>query len=100
MDARTDEARSEEQALAATIVVAPPRASVTNTAPSAPAVEVVQGSGPHLSAETQSLLRSRLCAAAVILVLASALFYARNVLGQFVGWAQFPVSDPVMIFLA
>src|SRR4051794_19311368 len=61
MDARTDEVRSGEQALAPTIVVTTRRdSSGSGTAsPAAPAVEVVEGSGPHLSAQTQSLLRTR-----------------------------------------
>jgi serine/threonine-protein kinase len=46
---------------------------------------IVDGGGPHLTAETQGLLRSRLRAAAFILLVGFAVFLVRHVVGLFAG---------------
>jgi hypothetical protein len=43
--------------------------------------EVVAGSGPHLTLETQALLRARLRAAALILLIGFGAFLIRHVVG-------------------
>src|SRR5206468_8594601 len=45
----------------------------------------VNGSGPHLTKETQSLLRLRLRAAALILLIGFAVFLVRHVVGVIAG---------------
>ncbi len=51
-----------------------PPASTSRTA----GVHLVEGTRPHLSAETQSLLRERLRAAALLFLIGSTLFFVRN----------------------
>jgi len=53
--------------------------------------EVVAGSGPHLTMETQALLRSRLRAAALILLIGFGLFMIRHVVGALAGEPFSPV---------
>jgi eukaryotic-like serine/threonine-protein kinase len=50
-----------------------------------PQREIVQGSGPHLTTETQSLLRLRLRAAAFILLIGFSVFLVRHVVGVILG---------------
>ena len=50
-----------------------------------PKREVVAGSGPHLTKETQGLLQSRLRAAAVVLLIGFGVFLVRHVAGWFTG---------------
>jgi len=53
--------------------------------------EVVAGSGPHHTAETQALLRSRLRAAALILLIGFSVFLLRHVVGILLGEPLYPV---------
>jgi serine/threonine-protein kinase len=50
-----------------------------------PQRKIVQGSGPHLTTETQSLLRLRLRAAALILLVGFGVFLVRHVVGVITG---------------
>ncbi|HEV3079550.1 MAG TPA: serine/threonine-protein kinase [Gemmataceae bacterium] len=50
-----------------------------------PQREFIQGSGPHLTTETQSLLRLRLRAAAFILLVGFGIFLVRHVVGVIMG---------------
>jgi len=50
-----------------------------------PQREFIQGSGPHLTTETQSLLRLRLRAAAFILLIGFSVFLVRHVVGVITG---------------
>src|SRR6516225_11907220 len=50
-----------------------------------PKWEVVEGSGPHLTKETQALLRLRLRAAALILLVGFGVFLIRHVVGVLTG---------------
>src|SRR5262245_18557913 len=50
-----------------------------------PQREIVSGSGPHLTEETQVLLRSRLRAAAFILLVGFSVFLVRHVVGAISG---------------
>src|SRR6516225_195536 len=50
-----------------------------------PKWEVVEGSGPHLTKETQALLRLRLRAAAFILLVGFGVFLVRHVVGVLTG---------------
>jgi serine/threonine-protein kinase len=56
-----------------------------------PRREVVAGSGPHLSQETQALLRLRLRAAALILLIGFGVFLIRHVVGALTGEPLSPV---------
>src|SRR6516164_1411588 len=56
-----------------------------------PRPAVVAGSGPHLTEETQALLRSRLRAAALILLVGFAVFLVRHVVGVTLGEPLHPV---------
>src|SRR5262249_16362354 len=58
-----------------------------------PKREIVAGSGPHLTKETQALLRSRLRAAALILLIGFSIFLVRHVVGVL---ANEPLS-PVLL---
>src|SRR5262245_48451238 len=49
--------------------------------PATPRREIIVGSGPHLTTEIQSLLRLRLRAAAVVLLIGFAAFLVRHVVG-------------------
>jgi eukaryotic-like serine/threonine-protein kinase len=60
-----------------------------------PRREVVAGSGPHLTKETQALLRLRLRAAAFILLIGFGAFLIRHVVGLFAGE---PVSPVLLVF--
>src|SRR6516165_4141904 len=53
--------------------------------------EVVAGGGPHLTLETQALLRSRLRAAALILLIGFGAFLIRHVVGALAGVPFSPV---------
>ncbi len=53
--------------------------------------EIVAGSGPHLTTETQALLRSRLRAAALILLIGFGVFLIRHVVGMLAGEPFFAV---------
>ncbi len=53
--------------------------------------DVVAGSGPHLTKETQVLLRSRLRAAAVVLLIGFGVFLVRHVVGVMTGEALSPL---------
>jgi serine/threonine-protein kinase len=55
-----------------------------------PRREIVAGSGPHLTMETQALLRWRLRAAALLLLVGFAVFLVRHVVGVFTGEPLFP----------
>jgi serine/threonine-protein kinase len=63
--------------------------------------EVVAGSGPHLTIETQALLRSRLRAAALILLIGFGAFLIRHVVGVLAGEALSVVllGFPVLVVL-
>src|SRR5262245_29732112 len=50
-----------------------------------PKWEIVDASGPHLTKETQALLRLRLRAAAFILLIGFGVFLVRHVIGVFAG---------------
>ena len=50
-----------------------------------PVPAIVAGSGPHLTAETQVLLRARLRAAAFILLVGFGVFLVRHVVGVILG---------------
>jgi serine/threonine-protein kinase len=56
-----------------------------------PKREVVAGSGPHLTKETQALLRLRLRAAALILLIGFGVFLVRHVIGVLTGEPLSPV---------
>src|SRR6516162_37049 len=56
-----------------------------------PRPALAAGSGPHLTEETQALLRSRLRAAALILLVGFAVFLVRNVVGVILGEPLHPV---------
>src|SRR6516165_2931145 len=56
-----------------------------------PLQAIVSGSGPHLTAETQMLLLSRLRAAALILLVGFAVFLVRHVVGVILGEPLHPV---------
>src|SRR5262245_33717021 len=56
-----------------------------------PRMEIVEGSGPHLTAETQVLLRLRLKAAAIILLIGFAAFLVRHVIGFLTGEPLHPL---------
>jgi serine/threonine-protein kinase len=56
-----------------------------------PKRKVVAGSGPHLTKETQALLRSRLRAAAFILLIGFGVFLIRHVVGVLTGEPLSPV---------
>src|SRR5262245_54642516 len=56
-----------------------------------PRMEIVEGSGPHLTAETQVLLRLRLKAAAIILLIGFAAFLVRHVIGVLTGEPLHPL---------
>jgi serine/threonine-protein kinase len=56
-----------------------------------PKREAVAGSGPHLTKETQALLRSRLRAAALILLIGFGIFLIRHVVGVLTGEPLSPV---------
>src|ERR1700730_12819799 len=60
-----------------------------------PKREVVAGSGPHLTKETQTLLRFRLRAAAFILLIGFAAFLVRHVAGVLAGE---PLSTVLLVF--
>jgi serine/threonine-protein kinase len=60
-----------------------------------PRQEIVAGSGPHLTNETQVLLRSRLRAAAFILLLGFSVFLIRHVIGVLSG----EPLDPALLAL-
>ena len=65
--------------LAETIILPSPVAENTRTAGTSQAkAEVVAGSRPHIESETQSLLRVRLQAAAIVLSVAVGLFFVRG----------------------
>jgi serine/threonine-protein kinase len=53
--------------------------------------EIVAGSGPHLTGETQALLRLRLRAAALMLLVGFGLFLIRHAAGVLAGEPLFPV---------
>jgi len=55
-----------------------------------PERQVVAGSGPHLTKETQALLRLRLPAAALILLIGFTVFLIRHVVGVLTGEPLFP----------
>src|SRR5262245_17747650 len=50
-----------------------------------PKPEIIAGSGPHLTKETQALLRLRLRAAAFILLIGFGVFLIRHVVGVLTG---------------
>src|SRR5262245_45991075 len=52
---------------------------------------IVSGSGPHLTEETQVLLRLRLRAAAFILLVGFSVFLVRHVAGVILGEPLYPV---------
>src|SRR6516162_73057 len=52
---------------------------------SSPKREIVAGSGPHLTTETQALLRRRLRAASLILLVGFSLFLVRHIVGLLTG---------------
>jgi len=56
-----------------------------------PKREIVAGSGPHLTNETQALLRSRLHSAALMLLVGFGIFLIRHLVGVFTGEPLFPV---------
>jgi eukaryotic-like serine/threonine-protein kinase len=56
-----------------------------------PKLETVTGSGPHLTKETQALLRLRLRAAALILLIGFGVFLIRHVAGVLAGEPLYPV---------
>src|SRR6516164_2441198 len=56
-----------------------------------PRREIVAGSGPHLTKETQTLLRLRLRAAALILLVGFGVFLVRHVVGVLTGEPLSPV---------
>jgi serine/threonine-protein kinase len=58
-----------------------------------PLPAIVAGSGPHLTAETQVLLRSRLRAAALILLVGFGVFLVRHIVGVILG----EPLDPVLL---
>ena len=58
-----------------------------------PRREIVHGSGPHLTGETQTLLRYRLRAAALILLVGFGVFLVRHVVGVLAG----EPLDPVLL---
>jgi serine/threonine-protein kinase len=69
-------------------VSAPARSEGSERASAAvcsPKREIVAGSGPHLTKETQALLRSRLRAAAFILLIGFGVFLVRHVVGVLTG---------------
>ncbi|MSR60750.1 MAG: serine/threonine protein kinase [Planctomycetaceae bacterium] len=74
-----------------TIIVAQPLADVSRTGPPRGNVELVAGSGPRLESETQSLLRVRLRAAALVLVAGVVTFFVRDL---------FVADAPVFVFRA
>ena len=53
--------------------------------------ELVDGSGPHLTKETQALLRTRLRAAAFVLLIGFGVFLVRHVVGVLTGEPLSPV---------
>jgi serine/threonine-protein kinase len=61
--------------------------------------EVVAGSGPHLTVETQALLRSRLRAAALILLIGFGVFLIRHIAGAFAGEELSPVLLSVHVLV-
>ncbi|HEV3255339.1 MAG TPA: serine/threonine-protein kinase [Gemmataceae bacterium] len=60
---------------------------------SCPRREIVDGSGPHLTKETQPLLRMRLRAAAFILLIGFSVFLVRHVVGALTG----ELLDPLLL---
>jgi serine/threonine-protein kinase len=77
MKPRGDAAPTDSNAFAPTIDLTPSRSLGD---PGEPVVPIVQGSGPHLSSETRSLLQARLRAAVLVLLLAAILFMVRSIL--------------------
>jgi serine/threonine-protein kinase len=86
--------RRFEESLPGTLDVATIAQPVANAGERAkvccPKREVVAGSGPHLTKETQALLRLRLRAAALILLVGFGAFLIRHVVGVLTGEALFP----------
>src|ERR1700730_16604428 len=64
-----------------------------------PKREVVAGSGPHLTKETQALLRLRLRAAAFILLLGFGVFLIRHVVGLLTGEPASPLLLTVHVLV-
>src|SRR5262245_57236424 len=56
-----------------------------------PKRQIATGSGPHLTTETQNLLRVRLPAAALILLIGFSAFLVRHVVGVLTGEPLYPV---------
>ena len=61
--------------------------------PASPRTQLVAGSGPHLSRETQSLLRVRLLAAAAVFLIGFLAFLVRHIAGLIAG----EPLDPVLL---
>jgi eukaryotic-like serine/threonine-protein kinase len=79
---------------------APPAAeSAVPVTVCAPRREVVHGSGPHLTNETQALLRYRLRAAALILFISFSVFLVRHVAGIIAGEPLDPLLLGAHVFV-
>ena len=100
MDQRAEDQRSDPAAMAPTIVLSPPGVTGPSAGHPTPRVAVVAGSGPHLSAETRSLLQVRLRAAAVILLTGFVLFFLRSLSVLILERDSFRIDSSLMAFHA
>src|SRR5262245_17173562 len=91
MDTRQN-ATPRERFDAETVVPQAPAAAaaVESARGSAVRRDIVHGSGPHLTTQTQSLLRLRLRAAAVLVLIGFGVFLVRHVVGVLTGEALDP----------
>ncbi len=80
MSTPTDETSQDAYAVTLDLsaVETPPSQSESSTTQQMPRPAFVEGSGPHLSDETQTLLRRRLRAASLVLVIGFGLFFVRG----------------------
>src|SRR5262245_42574521 len=72
---------------------APASAAVESARGSTVRRDIVHGSGPHLTQQTQSLLRLRLRASALLLLLGFGVFLVRHIVGVLTG----EVLDPWLL---
>jgi serine/threonine-protein kinase len=76
-------------------ILQPPTGAGEGARVCCPKRKIVAGSGPHLTSETQVLLRRRLRAAALILLVGFGVFLVRHVVGVLTGE---PLSVPLLSF--
>src|SRR4051794_22754851 len=97
MDPPALQPRREPTPPAATVELAPTHEEASGETTDR-RVEVVEGSGPHLTAETRSFLQARLRAAAIVLLIAFSLFLARSLFSLLLGSEISPDDLTLLLF--